>query len=220
MTYMTPVYVLSDGYLANGSEPWLLPDLNKIPNIPVKFQTETDGFHPYLRDERTLGRVWTKPGTPGLEHRVGGIEKSHIYGHVSYDPDNHDFMVKLRAQKIARIAQDLPPLEVIGPKDAKVLVLGWGGTYGHIRAAVEECQKRGLPVARAHTRYISPFPANMGEVVSRFDRVLIPELNTGQLRMLIRAKYLVDAAGLNKVAGQPFKVAEIVEAIHHELELV
>lgn len=220
LTYMTPVYILSDGYLANGSEPWLLPDLSKIPSIPVKFQTETEGFHPYLRDERTLGRVWTKPGTPGLEHRIGGIEKSHIYGHVSYDPDNHDFMTKLRHQKIARIAQDLPPLEVIGPKDAKLLVLGWGGTYGHIRAAVEECQKRGWPVARAHTRFINPFPSNLGEVVSRFDRVLIPELNTGQLRMLVRSKFLVDAAGLNKVAGQPFKVVEIIEAIAHELETV
>jgi 2-oxoglutarate ferredoxin oxidoreductase subunit alpha len=219
-TYMTPVYLLTDGYLANGSEPWLIPDLDKMPDFPVTFQTDPDGFHPYLRDERTLGRPWTKPGTPGLEHRIGGIEKSHIYGHVSYDPDNHDFMVKLRAQKIARIAQDIPPLEVHGPGDAKVLVLGWGGTYGHIRAAVEECQRRGWPVARAHTRFINPFPMNMGEVVSRYDRVLIPELNMGQLRMLIRSRFLVDAAGLNKIAGQPFKVHEIVDAVQQELELV
>ncbi|HLG43333.1 MAG TPA: 2-oxoacid:acceptor oxidoreductase subunit alpha [Planctomycetota bacterium] len=216
--YMTPVYILSDGYIANGSEPWLIPDVDKIPKIEVKFQTDPEGFEPYVRDPQTLGRPWVKPGTPGLEHRIGGIEKSHIHGNVCYDPDNHDFMIKLRAQKVARIAQDIPPAEAIGPQDARLLVLGWGGTYGHIRAAIELCQKKGLKVARTHLRYLNPFPYNLGALLSRYERVLIPEINLGQLRLLVRAKFLVDASGLNKVSGQPFKVAEIVEAIERELE--
>lgn len=216
--YMTPVYVLSDGYLANGSEPWLIPDVDKLPPIEVKFRTDPKDFFPYLRDPQTLARPWAKPGTPGLEHRIGGLEKSDKYGNVSYDPENHDFMVKTRAQKVARIAQDLPDLEVFGPENARLLVCGWGGTYGHIRAAVEECQRRGLPVARAHFRWLNPMPANTGAVLSRFERVLVPELNLGQLRMLLRSKFMVDASGLNKVAGQPFKVAEIIEAIQRELE--
>lgn len=216
--YMTPVYVLSDGYLANGSEPWKIPDLDRIPPIEVRFRTEREGFAPYLRDPETLGRPWVKPGTPGLEHRIGGIEKSHIHGNVSYDPDNHDFMIKLRAQKVARIAQDIPPVEAVGPEDARLLVLGWGGTYGHIRAAVEACQQKGLKVARTHLRHLSPLPMNLGALLSRFERVLIPEINLGQLRMLVRARFLVDASGLNKVSGQPFKVAEIIEAIERELE--
>lgn len=216
--YMTPVYVLSDGYLANGAEPWPIPDVDKLPPIEVRFRTDPKDFYPYLRDPRTLARPWTRPGTPGLEHRIGGLEKSDKYGSVSYDPDNHDFMVKTRAQKVARIAQDIPDLEAFGPSNAKLLVCGWGGTYGHIRAAVEECQSRGLPVARAHFRWINPMPANTGAVLSRFERVLVPELNLGQLRMLLRSRFMVDASGLNKVAGQPFKVAEIVEAIERELE--
>lgn len=216
--YMTPVYVLSDGYLANGAEPWLIPDVDKLPAIEVKFRTDPKEFFPYLRDPQTLARPWARPGTPGLEHRIGGLEKSDKYGNVSYDPENHDFMVKTRAQKVARMAQDLPDLEVFGPENAKLLVCGWGGTYGHIRAAVEECQRRGLPVARAHFRWLNPMPANTGAVLSRFERVLVPELNLGQLRMLLRSKFMVDASGLNKVAGQPFKVGEIIEAIQRELE--
>jgi 2-oxoglutarate ferredoxin oxidoreductase subunit alpha len=217
LRYMCPVYCLSDGYLANGSEPWPIPRVEELPEISVKFRTDPKGFLPYARDEVTLARPWARPGTPGLEHRIGGIEKSNLYGHVSYDPRNHDLMVRLRAEKIERMAQELPELEVFGPEDAQLLVIGWGGTYGHIRAAVTECQQRGLKVARAHLRWLNPFPRNLGAVLRRFPRVLVPELNLGQLLLLLRGRYLVSAVGLNKVAGQPFKVAEIVEAIEREL---
>jgi 2-oxoglutarate ferredoxin oxidoreductase subunit alpha len=216
--YMTPVVILSDGYLANGAEPWLIPNLDSIPQIDVKFAQPGEKYYPYLRDDVTLSRKWAKPGVPGLEHRIGGIEKSHIYGNVCYEPDNHDFMCKIRAQKIARIAQDIPELKVHGPENARLLVLGWGSTYGPIRQAVEDMQSRGLPVARAHLRYLNPFPSNLGAVLSRYERVLIPEINLGQLRLLVRARYLIDASGLNRVSGQPFKVIEIIQSIEKELE--
>lgn len=218
VNYMTPVVLLSDGYLANGAEPWLIPNPDDIPPIEPNFAKQGEAYLPYERNEKTLSRKWAVPGTPGLEHRIGGLEKSHIYGNVCYDPSNHDFMIKIRAQKIARISQDIPDLKVHGPEDAKLLVLGWGSTYGHIRQAVEEAQAKGLSVARAHLRYLNPFPANLGSVLSRFERVLIPEINLGQLRLLIRAKYLVDASGLNQVSGQPFKVVEVIQAIERELE--
>jgi 2-oxoglutarate ferredoxin oxidoreductase subunit alpha len=220
ITYMTPVFLLSDGYLANGAEPWRIPDISELPKIPVRFRTDPEGFYPYLRDERTLARPWAKPGTPGLEHRIGGLEKSHIYGNVSYDPDNHDRMTKLRAEKVARMAQDIPDMRVHDPGGAKLLVLGWGSTYGPLRAAVERAQREGLPVARAHLRYLNPFPRNLGEIVRKYRRVLVPEMNLGQLRWLIRAKYLVDATGLNLVRGQPLKVQDVYEAIRRELEAV
>ncbi len=216
--YMTPVVLLSDGYLANGAEPWQIPKLDTIPPINVTFAQPNEEYLPYLRDDRTLARKWAKPGVPGLEHRIGGLEKSHIYGNVCYDPDNHDFMIKIRAQKIAKITQDIPEVKVHGPENAKLLVLGWGSTYGHIRQAVEELQAKGISVARAHLRYLNPFPSNLGAVLSRFERVLIPEINLGQLRLLIRARYLIDASGLNKVSGQPFKVVEIIESIEKEME--
>jgi 2-oxoglutarate ferredoxin oxidoreductase subunit alpha len=214
--YMCPTFFLSDGYLANGAEPWKIPDPASLPKIQVKFRTDPDGWAPYLRNEVTLARDWAIPGTPGLEHRIGGIEKSHIQGNVNYDPENHDFMCRIRAAKIARIAQDIPEVKVHGPEDAQTLVLGWGSTYGSIRAAVEACQKKGVKVARAHVRHLNPFPSNLGKVLSRFKKVLVPEMNLGQLLFLVRSKFLVDAKGVNKVQGKPFTVSELIDVIEKE----
>jgi 2-oxoglutarate ferredoxin oxidoreductase subunit alpha len=215
LKYRTPVYLLSDAYLANGSEPWLLPDVDTLPDISVSFATEPnfDGeFLPYLRDEQTLARPWAVPGTPGLEHRVGGIEKADRTGNISYDPDNHDLMTRLRAQKVAGI--DIPDLEVDDPDgDAKVLVLGWGGTYGPIAAGCRRVRKTGKPVAHAHLTHLNPFPRNLGEVLRRYEKVLIPEMNLGQLLKLIRAEFLVDAVGYNRVRGVPLRASELAEAI-------
>jgi 2-oxoglutarate ferredoxin oxidoreductase subunit alpha len=213
--YRTPVYLLSDAYLANGSEPWLLPDADAIPPIEPAFTTEApaEGFQPYVRDDETLARPWAIPGTPGLEHRVGGLEKQDLTGNVSYDPENHDLMTRLRAQKIAGIANDIPELEVDDPGSADLLVLSWGGTYGPVAAGVRRARQNGHGVAHAHLHYLNPFPRNTGEVVTRYDKVLIPEINLGQLRKLIRAEFLVDAAGFNLVRGLPFRAGEVQEAI-------
>jgi 2-oxoglutarate ferredoxin oxidoreductase subunit alpha len=208
--FMTPVFYLSDGYLGNGSEPWKIPKADSLPRIDIEFQTNPDGFHPYSRNEATLARPWAVPGTPGLEHRIGGLEKQHITGNVSYHPDNHEFMVRLRAEKIARIANFIPEIEVFGKPEGKVLVVGWGGTYGAITSAVEAMQARGKSVSSIHLRYLNPFPSNLGDVLSRFERIVVPELNLGQLRLLLRARYLVDAVGLNKVKGHPFKISEVI----------
>jgi 2-oxoglutarate ferredoxin oxidoreductase subunit alpha len=216
--YMCPVFLLSDGYLANGAEPWKIPEPASLPKIEAKFRTDPEGFAPYLRNEVTLSRDWAIPGTPGLEHRIGGIEKSHIYGNVNYDPENHDFMCRIRAAKIQRIAQDIPELTVHGPDEAKTLVIGWGSTYGAIRAAVEACQAKGLKVARAHLRHLNPFPSNLGKVLSRYKRILVPEMNLGQLLFLLRSKFLVDAKGVNKVQGKPFRVSELIEVIQKETD--
>jgi len=214
--YMCPVFLLSDGYLANGAEPWKIPDPAQLPKIDAKHRTDPEGWAPYLRNEITLARDWAIPGTPGMEHRIGGIEKSHIYGSVNYDPENHEFMCRVRAAKIARMAQDIPDLEVFGPADADTLVIGWGSTYGAIRAAVEDCQRRGLKVARTHLRHLNPFPANLGKILAKFKRVLVPEMNLGQLVLLLRAKFLVDAKGVNKVQGKPFRVSELISVIEKE----
>jgi 2-oxoglutarate/2-oxoacid ferredoxin oxidoreductase subunit alpha len=215
--YRTPVYLLSDAYLANGSEPWLLPDVAALPEIEVGFATQPNGegvFQPYARDAETLARPWALPGTPGLEHRIGGLEKQDVTGNVSYDPDNHDRMTRLRAQKVAGIASDIPELEVDDPDgDAEVLVLGWGGTYGPITAGVRRVRRNGWKVAQAHLRYLNPFPRNLGEVLRSYDKVLVPEMNLGQLRKLVRAEFLVDAVGYNRVRGQPFASSEIADAI-------
>ena len=219
LKYRTPVYLLSDAYLANGSEPWLLPDLDTLPDLTPTFATEPnhvaedggDEFLPYLRDEQTLARPWALPGTKGLEHRIGGLEKADRTGNISYDPENHDLMTRLRAQKVAGIAGDIAELEVDDPSgEAKVLVLSWGGTYGPVAAAARRVRAKDKQVAHAHLRYLNPFPKNLGDILQRFNKVLIPELNLGQLRLLIRARYLVDAVGLSKVQGLPFKVSEIV----------
>lgn len=218
--YMVPVIVLSDGYIANGAEPWRIPRFEDLPRIPVEHpgpSLDDEPFLPYLRDER-LSRPWALPGTPGLEHRIGGLEKQQVTGNVSYDAENHEFMVKLRAQKVENIAMDIPLQEVYGPQAGELLVLSWGGTYGACVTAVEQCQAEGLSVAHAQLRYLNPFPANLGEVLENFDRVLIPEWNMGQLRLLVRAKYLIDAQGLNKVKGKPFHVEEIVTAIRQQLQ--
>jgi 2-oxoglutarate ferredoxin oxidoreductase subunit alpha len=216
LRYRTPVVLLSDGYLANGSEPWLLPDVASLPDISVPFATEPNhegDFWPYLRDETTLARPWAVPGTPGLEHRIGGLEKADGSGNISYDPENHDRMINLRAAKVAGIANDIPPLEVDHQDGARLLVLGWGSTYGPIGAAVRRVRASGARVSVAHLRHLNPFPANLGQVLGGYDKVLIPEMNLGQLRMLIRARYLVDAVGYNKVRGLPFKAEELADAI-------
>jgi len=213
-TYMTPVIVLSDAYLAHAAEPWRLPDAAALPRFPVRFRTDPAGFHPLLRDPATLARAWAVPGTPGLEHRIGGLEKDYDTGHISYDPDNHARMTRARAAKIAGIANDIPPQRVaLGDDDGAVAVVGWGSTYGAIHRAVREARADGLDVSHIHLRYLNPFPRNLGELLQRFGRILVPELNTGQLVHLLRAAYLVPAERLSKVAGKPFKVAEIVDAI-------
>jgi 2-oxoglutarate/2-oxoacid ferredoxin oxidoreductase subunit alpha len=208
--FMTPVFYLSDGYLGNGSEPWKIPKSGELPRIEINFRTDPDGFHPYLRDEATLARPWAIPGTPGLEHRIRGLEKQHISGNVSYHPENHEFMVRLRAEKIARIANFIPEVEVFGKPEGKILVVSWGGTYGAVTSAVEIMQRRGKSVSSIHLRYLNPLPRNLGEVLSKFEKILVPELNLGQLQLLLRARYLVDAIGLNKVKGLPFKISEVV----------
>ncbi|MGH9839864.1 MAG: 2-oxoacid:acceptor oxidoreductase subunit alpha [Blastocatellia bacterium] len=215
--YMSPVFFLSDGYLGNGSEPWEIPAISDLPEMKVTFRTEIEGFFPYLRDEKTLARPWAIPGTPGLEHRIGGIEKQNITGNVNYEPDNHDFMVRLRAEKILRMQQDIPDLEVFGKPEGKILVLGWGSTYGSIVTAVEQLQEQGHSVSSTHLRHLNPFPKDLGEVLKRFETVIIPELNLGQLAMLVRAKFLVDAVSYSQVKGKPFKVSSLVSKIKEYL---
>lgn len=216
--FMTPVFFLSDGYLGNGSEPWQIPSARDLKRITVTHPTDTTDFAPYRRDPDTLSRPWAIPGTPGLEHRIGGLEKADVTGNVSYDPLNHERMTRLRNEKIARIANYIPPQEVHGAAEGELLVLTWGSTYGAAMTAVDKLQAQGAAVSHAHLRYLNPFPRNLGEILSRFDTVLIPELNLGQLRLLIRGRYLVDAVGLSKVQGLPFKVAEIYEKCTKLLE--
>jgi 2-oxoglutarate ferredoxin oxidoreductase subunit alpha len=211
--YMTPVILLSDGYIANGAEPWMLPKIEDLLPIPVKFRTDATGFLPYSRDPMTLARPWAIPGTPGLEHRIGGIEKADGPGTISYDPANHEHMVHLRAEKVARVALDLPPSSVAGDPDG-VLVVGWGSTYGAITAAIRRARTEGARVGHLHLRYLNPMPSDLGEILGRYDQVLVPEMNMGQLAMLLRAKFLRNVTQLNKVQGQPFKESEILDAIH------
>ena len=213
LKYMAPVYFLSDGYLANGSEPWRLPKISELPEIKIEHPQKSDGpFLPFIRNEQTLARPWAVPGTPGLEHRIGGIEKADRTGSVSYDPANHHRMTQLRQEKIQRIANDIPPVQVFGEKKGKVLVLGWGGTYGAIHAAVAELQGEGKSVSACHLNYLNPFPKNLGEVLKNFSTILIPELNMGNLIFMIRAQFEgTHAVGYNKVSGQPFKIREIKE---------
>jgi 2-oxoglutarate ferredoxin oxidoreductase subunit alpha len=208
--YMTPVFYLSDGYLANGAEPWRLPSRDDFKSFKVKFRTDPEGFFPFLRDTVTLARPWVRPGTPGLEHRIGGLEKQEVTGNVSYDPQNHQRMTDLRAAKIAGIAKDIPLAEVYGDPAGGTLLVGWGGTYGALRAATMAVRAQGQQVSHMHLRHLNPFPSNVGEVLGRYDRVVCAELNSGQLRMLLRAKYLVDVQGYNKVQGQAFSISELV----------
>jgi 2-oxoglutarate ferredoxin oxidoreductase subunit alpha len=211
--HMVPVMYLSDGSLANGSEPWRIPELDELPAIPVKFRTEKEGFFPYLRDPATLARPWAVPGTPGLEHRIGGIEKEDVTGNVSYDPQNHEKMVKLRAEKVARVADFIPEVEVMGPPKGDLLVVGWGSTYGAITTAVERVQARGGWVSSIHLRYLNPFPRNLLKVLQSFEKVLVVEMNLGQLRFLIQGNFALKTEGLNKVQGRPFRISEIEQRI-------
>jgi 2-oxoglutarate ferredoxin oxidoreductase subunit alpha len=217
LKYMTPVLLLSDNQVANGSEPWMLPDVDALRPIEVEKAMHPNGpngrFLPYMRDVDTFARPWAVPGTPGLEHRIGGLEKEAITGNVSYDPANHQLMTDSRAWKVANIVNDVPALEIHGDEDAAILVLGWGSTFGSVRAAARRVRLAGGKVATTHLRYLNPLPQNLGEILNRYDKILIPELNTGQLRKVIRAEFLVDAHGLNKVAGEPFKVSEITDKI-------
>ncbi len=226
ITYRTPVMLLSDGMLANGSEPWRIPDVDDLPAIDPDFATEPNhevttkagvvekDFWPYLRDPETLARPWAIPGTAGLEHRIGGLEKGAGHGNISYDPANHDFMVRTRQAKIDAIAKSLPPLEVDDPTGtARVLVIGWGSTYGPIGAGVRRVRRAGYHAAQVHLRHLNPFPADLGEILARYDKVLVPEMNLGQLSMLLRARYLVDAIGYNQVNGMPLKAAALADAI-------
>jgi 2-oxoglutarate ferredoxin oxidoreductase subunit alpha len=211
--------VLSDGYIANASEPWLIPDVGDFAFEPPKFHTEPDGFQPYLRDPDNLARVWAIPGTPGIEHRVGGIEKDHDTGNISYDPANHQRMTDVRAEKVARIADDLPlQTPEIGEASGRMAVVGWGSTFGAIGRAVINLRAEGYEVSQIHLRHIWPLPRNLGELLAGFDSVLVAEMNTGQLKMLLRGQFLVPAEGLNKVTGQPFKISEIEFAVRTRLE--
>ncbi|MEX2224822.1 MAG: 2-oxoacid:acceptor oxidoreductase subunit alpha [Dehalococcoidia bacterium] len=207
--YRTPVLYLSDGYLGMGSEPWLVPDYTKLPKMDPDFAHDPATFKPYARDPETLARPWAIPGTPDLEHRIGGLEKSDITGNVNYDAANHDKMVHLRAEKIERIANDIPELEAHGDESGDLLVLGWGSTYGVITTAVQRARAKGLKVSSAHLHHLNPLPKNLGDVLKRYDRVLMPEINLGQMRMLVRSRYLVDIIGLNKVSGRPFTISEV-----------
>ena len=216
MKYLTPVILLSDNYIATGSEPWRLPDINEINEIDTnltKSVNTNEGYYPYLRDMETFGRPWAIPGIPGLEHRIGGLEKEEGTGNVSYETENHQYMTDMRAWKIANIANDIPPLEVEGEKKSDVLVLGWGSTYGSITQAVRRLNDDGVKVASANLIYLNPFPDNTGDVLKKYKKIIIPELNTGQLLKLIRERYLIDAVGINKVEGVPFTADELKEKI-------
>jgi 2-oxoglutarate/2-oxoacid ferredoxin oxidoreductase subunit alpha len=216
--YMVPVIILSDGYLANGAEPWKIPDVSELPEIPVHFETNAEDFHPYRRNATTLARPWAIPGTPGLEHRVGGIEKQDVTGNINYDPLNHERMVRLRASKVEAVADEIPDATPEGDSSGDLLIVAWGSTHGPITAALKTAREKGQSVGHVHLRHLNPLPRNLGDVLKRFKHVLVPEMNMGQLLMVLRAKYLVDAQGYNKIQGKPFKQSEIEQKIDEILE--
>jgi 2-oxoglutarate/2-oxoacid ferredoxin oxidoreductase subunit alpha len=217
--YMTPVILLTDGQLANGAEPWLLPDTDKLPPIPIEFRTDPEGFLPYIRDEETLSRPWAIPGTPGLEHRIGGLSTEDRTGNVSYSPANNEQMVRVRARKIAGIAREIPPTEIFGDADGgDLVVLGWGSTYGSLREAVKQMREKGKSVSHIHLRYLNPLPSDLADQLRKFKKVMIAEMNMGQLLKMVRADYLIDAIGCNKIQGRPFKVSELTNRINRALE--
>jgi 2-oxoglutarate ferredoxin oxidoreductase subunit alpha len=218
LKYMVPVIVLSDGYLANGAEPWKIPTLEELPEIPVEFRRDPEGFLPYLRDPKTLARPWAIPGTPGLEHRIGGLEKQDRTGNVNYEPLNHEAMVRIRAEKVAAIVQDIPDVVPAGDPDGDLLLVGWGSTYGSITAALRTQRAKGHRIGHVHLRHLNPLPRNLGQVLGRYRRVVVPEMNMGQLLWLLRAKYLVDAQGLNKIQGKPFAQREIEAKIEEVIQ--
>jgi 2-oxoglutarate/2-oxoacid ferredoxin oxidoreductase subunit alpha len=213
--YMTPVIILSDGYLANGAEPWRIPDVDDLPGVHVEFTSKAgeNGFQPYARDPRTLARNWAVPGTPGLEHRVGGLSKADLTGNVSYDPQNHEKMIRLRAEKVDRVAQEYGPSEIDGEDSGKLLIVGWGSTEGAIKGALRRLRGEGKQVSHLHLRYLNPLPRDLGEILDRFDKILVPEMNLGQLAFVLRGRYLVDAISYSKVQGQPFRASEIMARV-------
>jgi 2-oxoglutarate ferredoxin oxidoreductase subunit alpha len=217
--YMVPVIILSDGYLANGAEPWRIPDLSEIPDFPVKFASDPNGFLPYKRDPQTLARPWAVPGTPGLEHRIGGLEKQDPTGNINYEPLNHENMVRIRAAKVAAIAQDIPNVLPAGDPEGDLLIVAWGSTAGSITAALKAQRAKGRKIGHMHLRHLNPLPSNLGDILKRYKKILVPELNMGQLLWVLRAKYLVDAVGLNKIQGRPFKQAELEQKIEEVLGL-
>jgi len=217
--HMVPVIILSDGYLANGAEPWKVPSIDELPEIPVHFETNPEGFLPYRRDPVTLSRPWAIPGTPGLEHRIGGIEKQDVTGNINYEPLNHEHMVRLRAAKVEAVADDIPPAVPEGDQSGDLLIIAWGSTHGPITAALNAQREKGRSIGHVHLRHLNPLPRNLGEVIKRFKKVLVPEMNMGQLLMILRAKYLVDAQGYNKIQGKPFKTSEIENKIEQMLGL-
>ena len=216
--YMVPVVFLSDGYLGNGAEPWRIPQVSELPKVEIHFRTSPEGFQPYMRDPETLARPWVRPGTPGLEHRIGGLAKEDVTGHVSYDALNNEKMVRLRAEKVARVAMDIPPTAIRGDRSGKLLVVGWGSTYGAIVEAVERLRAQGKSISHVHLRHLNPLPPDLKDIVRGFERVLVPELNMGQLLKIMRAEYLVDAIGMNKIQGQPFKVGELMDRMQELVE--
>jgi 2-oxoglutarate ferredoxin oxidoreductase subunit alpha len=217
LKYMVPVIILSDGYLANGAEPWRIPTAEEIPPIPVKFETNPEGFFPYKRDPQTLARPWAIPGTPGLEHRIGGIEKQETTGNINYEPLNHEKMVRIRAAKVEAIRQDIPDVAPTGDPEGDLLLVSWGSTFGSVTQAVNEQREKGRKIGHLHLRHLNPLPGNVGDVLKRYKKVLVPELNMGQLLWMLRAKYLVDAVGLNKIQGRPFKQSELEQKIEEML---
>src|SRR5690606_23148693 len=218
--YMVPVMLLSDGYIANGSEPWLLPNLSALPRFDVIHRTDPSNYFVYQRDERNLARAWVVPGTPGLEHRIGGIEKDALTGNISYAPENHEKQTKVRQEKVDRVAQDIGELDLSGAESGDVLIIGWGGTYGALRQAQQAMAAKGKKVSHAHLRWLSPLEPGLAKIIRNFKHVIVAELNMGQLRAVIRDKFLVDAVGLNKIQGQPFKVREVIAAVDKQLEAV
>jgi 2-oxoglutarate ferredoxin oxidoreductase subunit alpha len=215
--HMVPVIILSDGYLANGAEPWKVPSVDELPEIPVHFETNPEGFLPYRRDPVTMSRPWAIPGTPGLEHRIGGIEKQDVTGNINYEPLNHEHMVRLRAAKVESVANDIPPVVPEGDQSGDLLIIAWGSTHGPITAALNAQREKGRSIGHVHLRHLNPLPRNLGDVIKRFKKVLVPEMNMGQLLMILRAKYLVDAQGYNKIQGKPFKTSEIENKIEQML---
>src|SRR5208282_179005 len=217
--YMTPVILLTDGQLATGAEPWLLPDVDKLPPIKVEFRTDPTNFLPYSREEGTLARPWAIPGTPGLEHRLGGITGENLTGNISYSPANHELMIRIRARKVAGITQEIAPTEIFGDADGgDLVVLGWGSTFGPIREAVKQAREKGRKVSHIHLRYLNPLPKDLADQLRKFKQVMVAEMNMGQLVKIIRADYLINAFGFNKIQGRPFKVSELVTRINRALE--
>jgi 2-oxoglutarate ferredoxin oxidoreductase subunit alpha len=217
LKYMVPVIVLSDGYLANGAEPWRVPKPSELPEFPAHFATNPEGFMPYSRDPNTLARPWAIPGTPGLEHRIGGIEKQDVSGNINYEPLNHEKMCRLRAAKVEAVAQEIPDVVPAGDPAGDLLIVGWGSTYGPITVAMKAQRAKGRKIGHVHLRFLNPLPRNLGEVLKRYEKILVPEMNMGQLVMVLRAKYLVDAQGYDKIQGKPFRTSEIEAKIEEVL---